>query len=161
MTHDMRCALWQVLTMVRWQSVRGFALILGLNMAATCPAQMPRAGEVSASVTHAAVERANSKIDAAKGTQIDWNDVLSTDKVGRARVVLDDQSILTLGSRSRRTVIKHDSASQQTELELKFGRIRCQVKPLTGAGSSFRLRTPDAVVGVIGTDFGADSSVPG
>jgi hypothetical protein len=122
-----------------------------------------RAGEVAAEVTHASIERvgAKSRVEAAKGTEIDWQDVLSTDSAGRARLRLDDSSVLTLGSNSKLRVVQHDATAQQTELELRTGKIRCQISPLKGANSSFRLHTPSAVVGVIGTDFGADASVPG
>lgn len=132
---------------------------------ASAQAAPQRAGEVTAEATHASIARVadptTSRLEAVKGTQVDWEDSLSTDRSGRARILLDDQSILTLGSNSRLRVVKHDASSQQTELELGYGRIRCQVNKLTGAKSSFRLRTPTAVAGVIGTDFGADASVKG
>src|SRR5581483_11058474 len=53
------------------------------------------------------------------------------------------------------------AASQQTYLELKYGRIRAQIAKITQSGGSFELRTQTAVAGVIGTDFGADDSQPG
>lgn len=89
-----------------------------------------------------------------------WGDVLRTGARGRLRIRLNDSSLLSLGSSSTLRVVKHDAGSQQTSLELGYGRIRCRVSKLTGAGASFDLRTPTAVAGVIGTDFGADSSTP-
>lgn len=82
-----------------------------------------------------------------------WNDDLKTDKTGRMRVGLKDGSILSLGSDSELKVVQHDAASQQTELQLNYGRLRSRVVSLTKTGSKFEVRTPTAVAGVIGTDF--------
>src|SRR5690242_17161006 len=113
-------------------------IVVFLVVAAVAGAQTvpQRAGQVAAEAAHASIVRAAGKsaapVEAAKGTEVDWDDTLSTDASGRARIVLDDQSILTLGSNSRLRVIKHDASSQQTELELGLGRIRCQVNQLNG-----------------------------
>lgn len=99
--------------------------------------------------------------EASKNAPLQWGDLVRTEAAGRARIVLEDQSVLTLGSNSMLRVVQHDHRSQQTALELAYGRIRCQVKQITSNKSRFQLRTPTAVAGVIGTDFGADSSNPG
>ncbi|HUQ50115.1 MAG TPA: FecR domain-containing protein [Terriglobales bacterium] len=121
-------------------------------------------GHVSAVIPKASVFRPvkgrNVGTVANKGDKVFWGDILRTEAAGRARIVLQDQSILTLGSNSTLRIVKHDSESQQTALELGYGRIRCQVSRLTSGKGSFELRTPTAVAGVIGTDFGADSSDP-
>jgi ferric-dicitrate binding protein FerR (iron transport regulator) len=95
-----------------------------------------------------------------QGDEVLWGDRLRTDKKGRARVTLDDRSMLSLGSDSELVIQQHDSESHQTFLELLYGKIRCRVTQITPSGR-FQLRTPNAVAGVRGTDFGADSSVPG
>jgi hypothetical protein len=50
-------------------------------------------------------------------------------------------------------IVKHDIATQQTELELSVGRLRGQVVKLTKPGASFQVKTQTAVIGVVGTDF--------
>lgn len=84
---------------------------------------------------------------------VQWNDLLQTNPSGRLRVSLRDGSILSLGSNSQMRVVQHDAATQQTTLELLFGRLRSQVVKLTQPNSRFEVRTPTAVAGVIGTDF--------
>lgn len=86
-----------------------------------------------------------------------WNDLLKTDTAGRARVGLHDGSILSLGSNAQLRVIQHDATSQQTSLQLEYGKMRSQVVHLTKNGSKFEVRTPTAVIGVIGTDFFVDA----
>jgi len=87
---------------------------------------------------------------------INWNDVLKTDATGRMRIALDDGSLLSIGTDSQLRVVQHNAKTQQTQLELGFGRLRSQVVKLTRLGSSFEVRTPTAVAGVIGTDFFLD-----
>src|SRR4051812_17125396 len=52
-----------------------------------------------------------------------WNDQLQTNAAGRMRVNLRDGSILSLGSNSQMHVVQHDAATQQTSLEMLFGRL--------------------------------------
>jgi len=85
--------------------------------------------------------------------QVQWNDQLQTNNTGRLRLNLRDGSILSLGSNSQMRVVQHDAITQQTTLELLFGRLRSQVVKLTKSNSHFEVRTPTAVAGVIGTDF--------
>ena len=82
-----------------------------------------------------------------------WNDLLKTDATGRVRANLADGSLLSLGSASQMRVVQHDAATQQTSLELNYGRLRSRVVKLTQPGGKFEVTTPHAVCGVIGTDF--------
>jgi hypothetical protein len=107
------------------------------------------AGEISALIPQAT---RNGNIAAAK-ERVFWNDTLRTEGAGRARVTLQDGSILSLGSNSELKVVQHDPASQQTELELNYGRLRSKVTPITKPGGKFTVKTPTASAGVIGTDF--------
>jgi len=85
--------------------------------------------------------------------QVQWNDELQTNSTGRLRMSLRDGSILSLGSNSQLRVVQHNAATQQTTLEILFGRLRSQVVKLTQPNGKFEVRTPTAVAGVIGTDF--------
>lgn len=82
-----------------------------------------------------------------------WNDLLQTAQNGRLRAGLTDGSILSLGSNSQLRVLQHDAASQQTSLEIGYGKMRDKVVKITQPNGKFEVRTPNAVIGVIGTDF--------
>jgi ferric-dicitrate binding protein FerR (iron transport regulator) len=84
---------------------------------------------------------------------LEWNDVLKTEQKGRLRASLTDGSILSVGSNSELRVVQHDAASQQTELEMNLGKVRSKVVKVTQPGGKFEMKTPNAVIGVIGTDF--------
>jgi len=85
-----------------------------------------------------------------------WGDVINTGHLSRARVALDDGSILSVGSDSNMTVQKHDAGSQQTDLDLNFGRVRAKAVDLAKPNAHFEIRTPAGVAGVVGTDFVID-----
>jgi hypothetical protein len=108
-----------------------------------------RAGEISAMIPAAT---RNSTPAKAKD-ELDWNDLLRTEHSGRVRAGLTDGSILSLGSDTELRIVKHDAASQQTALEMNFGKVRSQVIKITNPGGKFELKTPNAVIGVIGTNF--------
>ncbi len=118
------------------------------------------AGRVTAVLNTGTIERGAppnpAKIAAEQGTKVQWNDVLTTADDGRLRVLLRDQSILSLGSKSRMVVVQHNPAIQQTALEVTYGRLRARVTEITQSSGSFEIRTPTAVAGVIGTDFVVD-----
>jgi hypothetical protein len=85
-----------------------------------------------------------------------WGDVINTGHLSRARVALDDGSLLSVGSDSNMTVAKHDAGSQQTDLELNFGRVRAKAVDLAKPNAHFEIRTPAGVAGVVGTEFVMD-----
>jgi hypothetical protein len=107
------------------------------------------AGQINALIPAAT---RNAKPAKAKD-DLQWNDLLKTDHGGRLRAGLADGSILSLGSNSELKVVQHDAASQQTSLEMNFGKVRSQVVKIAQPGGKFEMKTPNAVIGVIGTDF--------
>ncbi|HUR37197.1 MAG TPA: FecR family protein, partial [Terriglobales bacterium] len=125
----------------------------------------PKAGNISALLPTAKITRGTGQnktvTTANKGDDVVWNDLIQTEKGGRARILLNDQSVISLGSQAELRIIKHDNRSQQTAMQLTYGRVRLQVSTITRDAGRFELRTPTAVAGVIGTEFGTDSSLPG
>ena len=138
---------------------------VGQGRADSGPDVPAKAGNITALLPVAHLVRGAGKTavitDAKKGDELVWNDLVKTEKGGRARITLSDQSILSLGSQAELRIVKHDARTQQTSLQMAYGRVRAQVASITRDGGSFELRTPTAVAGVIGTDFGVDSSVSG
>src|ERR1700683_3785162 len=117
----------------------------------------PQGGSQRAGQIDALIPAATRNAQAAKAKdEIDWNDLLKTTRSGRVRAGLTDGSILSVGSDSELRVVQHDGTSQQTSLELNYGKVRNQVTTITKAGGKYELKTPNAVIGVIGTDFVAE-----
>src|SRR5215469_4225504 len=112
-----------------------------------------RAGEVSRVIPAVSLTRGSKSMTANAKTPVDWQDVLSTQANGRARVSLDDGSVLNVGSDSSVKVVKHDAGAQQTDLEVTVGKIRSQAQKISQPSGKFEVHTPAGVAGVVGTDF--------
>jgi len=115
-----------------------------------------RAGEIARLIPAVTITRGASSLSGAEKTAVDWQDILNTQSGGRARVALDDGSLLNVGSDSVLQVVKHDAAAQQTALELVSGKMRAQAKKLSLPGARFEVKTASGVAGVVGTDFYID-----
>ncbi len=112
-----------------------------------------RAGEVSRVIPAAQIARGLKTITASPKSVVDWEDLVNTQVNGRARVALDDGSVLNVGSESSMKVEKHDAGAQQTQLELAYGKLRSQAQKIAKPDGKFEVHTPAGVAGVVGTDF--------
>jgi hypothetical protein len=94
-----------------------------------------------------------SAVPAQRNDPVYWQDVVRTERRGRVRIGLLDGSILNVGSESSLTITKHDPATQETQVDLIYGRIRARAVRIMQPSGSFKVRTPVAVTGVVGTRF--------
>ena len=146
---------------MKTKSPYAFGLALFLTLAIGLPsdllaapqAAVQRAGEVSRVIPAVSIARGSKTVTASTKTIVDWLDVLNTQASARARIALDDGSVLNVGSESSLKVVKHDGGAQQTELELAYGKLRSQAQKITKPDGKFEVRTPAGVAGVVGTDF--------
>jgi hypothetical protein len=112
-----------------------------------------KAGQISRAIPDVAIARGAQQLPAPVKALVDWGDVVRTGDGGRARVALDDGSVLNVGSSSNLTVTQHNSAAQQTQIELTYGRVRSQVVKQAKPNAKFEIHTSVGVAGVVGTDF--------
>jgi len=137
----------------------GAALALALAGPAAAQSPTKRAGDVRAIVPTGFLRSGTApEKEVQRNDVVKWQDVTRTARRGRMRIVLDDGSILNVGSESQLTIVQHDAATQQTDLELSYGRLRSTVTRLAKPGAGFRVRTPVANAGVVGTRFIVRSS---
>lgn len=126
------------------------ALLVATPMfAADTPAGTQKAGEVKALIPAASRNTQPVKVK----DNLQWNDLLSTDTQGRLRAGLTDGSILSLGSNSQLRVVESNAQTQQTSIDMSYGKLRNQVVKITRPDGKYEVRTANAVIGVIGTDF--------
>ena len=129
------------------------SLVLPPDIAAQAAATGQPAGQISRMIPAVHIERGGKQMKAADQAPVQWQDVVATGSQGRARITLTDGSVLNVGSDSKLKVVQHDAGSQQTELDLTFGRVRSQAVKIARPGGKFTVKTPVGVAGVVGTDF--------
>src|ERR1700685_1176252 len=105
------------------------ALVLVMCLALLIPADVAAqaaqsAGKITAVVPVVNVIRGPQQVAASTSQQVFWGDVINTGHLARARVALDDGSVLSVGSDSNLTIAKHDTGEQQTDLDLAYGQVR-------------------------------------
>lgn len=135
------------------------ALLLSLSIA--IPAEISaepqaagqRAGDIDRLIPSVSIARGSKTINATAKAIVDWLDLVNTEASGRARIALDDGSVLNVGSDSSIKVVKHDSGAQQTSLELAYGKLRTQAQKISKPDGKFEVKTAAGVAGVVGTDF--------
>jgi hypothetical protein len=108
------------------------------------------AGKVTREVPKGTVERQGKGLPLVTNDPVDWNDVVRTQDKGRLQITLTDGSVLSVGSRSEMTIVKHDADAQQTDIDLTTGTMRVDVKKITKDGGHFNVHTKTAVIGVTG-----------
>jgi hypothetical protein len=113
------------------------------------------AGKVSAAIPAESVQHPGETKEITLKIQdaVNWEDLVRTLEAGRVRIALLDGSFLNVGARSLMKITRHDPQTQQTLLEMEAGRLRGEVVKLTRPGASFQVKTPTAVIGVVGTIF--------
>lgn len=117
------------------------------------PAQGQSAGQIARMIGSVNLQHGPRVSLASSGAKVFWGDQVTTLADGRARISLDDGSILNVGSNSSLKIIQHDAANQRTDIQLAYGRLRASAVRLARPGASFQVRTPTAVAGVVGTAF--------
>ncbi len=85
------------------------------------------------------------------------NDKVETEEEANISFTFDDQSTLTLGEDAQVRITKHvynpDNGLRQTVVNVTSGMVRFVVSKAKGKGSMFKVVTPTATAGVLGTEF--------
>ena len=108
-----------------------FALVFPPNAA---PQAGQKAGQVDRVIPAVKIERGAKQMTAAAHLPVNWEDIVATEQAGRARLALDDGSVLNVGSESSLKVTKHDAGAQQTEIDLTYGRMRSRAVKIAKPG---------------------------
>src|SRR2546430_2880253 len=145
---------------MKTKSPYAFGLALLLSLLISIPADIwaapqsagQRAGEVSRVIPAVNIARSGKTISASAKTAVDWLDLVNTQMNARARIALDDGSVLNVGSESSMKIVKHDAGAQQTELELTYGKLRTQAQKIDKPDGKFEVRTPAGLAEGGGTE---------
>jgi hypothetical protein len=149
---------------MKTKSPCALALAFSLSLMIVVPADISaepqgagqKAGEIARLIPAVSIARGSKTLNASVKTAVDWLDVVNTKADGRARIALEDGSVLNVGSDSSIKVVKHDAGAQQTDLELAYGKLRTQAQKISKPDGKFEVHTAAGVAGVVGTDFYVD-----
>jgi len=102
------------------------------------------------------VQRGATREKVTKGQIVLRNDAIVTGSRGRVKIVMGDGSKVYIGAKSRVSLRKYSLRGTKllnANIHMLWGKARFFVNKLKTRSSSFRVRTPTAVLGVRGTEF--------
>src|SRR5262249_14437186 len=95
------------------------------------------------------------------GSAVPLDSIVETDEKSKVEIRLADDSILTIGPKSRLTLREFalKPESRRARLEVLVGRFRLAIAPFLTGSSDYEVHTPTAVAGVRGTVLWGDTVV--
>jgi len=132
------------------------ALLLGASMA--------RAGEAGmvAGISGApTVTRAGAAQPLKRGDSIAVGDRISTDATARVKILLSDDSVLSIGSQTEVVIdeLLLSGPSRTAKLRVLVGRFKLAIAAWFGGPTDYEIATPTAVAGVRGTVLWGDTTL--
>lgn len=128
------------------------AIVLLLAMLA------PSLGNTTKVIKRADLLRGTATIALKEGQEVAEGDKIRTQSSGRARIVLSDGSILTVGASSLLTIRAASESARAGSLDMAYGKVRAVITPSATGGKGFEIRTATAVCGVLGTTLFVDGT---
>ena len=113
-----------------------------------------RSGVVVVQINGApAVERKGKPEVLRPGDSLGLGDVVSTDAESKVRIVLADDSVLTIGPTTRLSIdeLVVEAEGRKGRLQVFAGSFKLAISKLLSGKTDYEIRTPTAVVGVRGT----------
>jgi hypothetical protein len=96
-----------------------------------------------------------------RGSSVATSDIIETDASSKVKILLNDDSVLAIGPKSRVTVTDFvlDSAGRKVGLQVLTGRFKLAIAMFFGGMTDYEIRTPTAVAGVRGTVLWGDTEL--
>lgn len=147
--------------------LRHAALVLGLAVLC-CPSKAPaaaagRTGVVAELAGEVRVERAGTPYRVRPGSTVKVGDLIRTGETGKVRLLLEDNSVLSVGPRSRIVLeaftLAIDEGRRAFDLRVLAGRFKIDIGKWFLGATEGRIQTPTAVVGVRGTVVWGDTDL--
>jgi len=96
-----------------------------------------------------------------RGSSVSTGDIVETDANSKAKIVLNDDSVLAIGPKSRVDVSSFalETGSRNVRLQVLAGRFKIAIAKFFGGSTDYEIRTPTAVAGVRGTVLWGDTEL--
>jgi len=138
-------------------------MLVALLALAVSADQSEKFGRVVLALGNVTAQQGGNAARALKaGDAVFMGDKVATDFEGRAKLLLDDRSVVSLGPKSEMELTALRSPEvPKTSVKLLFGRLWANVQKIVGADAKFDVATPNAVAGVRGTSFMVEAGPAG
>jgi hypothetical protein len=143
-----------------------FVVVLAAPPATADAAQVGRVAQLAGELSiRRAVAEAEQTLSAKRGDAVLRGDSLRTGKESLARLLMRDNSLLTLGADTQLTLSEYRVAAarerRQARLKVLIGRLWARVTSVTGTEGAYQIETGNAVAGVRGTELVVDVDASG
>ncbi len=130
-------------------------LLAGMLIFSASTAAANEIGSVVATTGGVEVRRASAGDWKAvtRGAPLYANDEIRSDGRGKAKLFFGDQSVIDIGNATEIAIKRYDTASSNSIIGLKAGRLRAFLSSEMRAADAFEVETPTAVVRTSGTVF--------
>jgi len=107
------------------------------------------------------VERAGQSTALHRGDVVAVADTVVTDATSKVKILLADDSVLTIGPKSRVILQQFmlETESRTVQLQVLAGRFKVAIAKFFGKSSDYHVTTPTAVAGVRGTVLWGDTDL--
>ena len=131
------------------------AIAFGLLSAAGSAQAAPKIGVAKTVVKLVSGEVERTRRTLAAGDQVFLNEMIRTEPRASTRIIFDDRTSLSIGSRSVVALDEFVYRPGSSSSRIVFSTTRGALRFITGKArsSAYRINTPTATIGVRGTDF--------
>lgn len=138
-----------------------YACVLILLIAFTAAAFADEVGIVAGITGAPTVTRAGAAQPLERGDSIATGDRIGTDATSRVKILLRDDSVLSIGSQTEVVVdeLLTSGGNRTGRLRVLAGRFKLAIGAWFGGTSDYEIATPTAVAGVRGTVLWGDTSL--
>lgn len=137
---------------MKTKHIKIFGIIICLALMASLVMSVDKAGEIRALKGKASVIRADKPMNAAVRDNLLLMDTVETEKDSKAKILFVDDSLLTLGERSRLLVKEYLLGDDKKRGQSVFNLIDGKVRAIVGK-NKLEINTPTAVAAARGTVF--------
>lgn len=132
-----------------------FVVLMALQILFPAPLFADAIGKFNDIRGEVSLTRANTAITPKVEGDIQTKDVVATGDKSRAKLLLTDDTLLSVGQKSRLEVTEYllDKNRRNSIVSLKAGAMHTKVEKFLEPGSKFEVHTPTAVAGARGTEW--------
>ena len=140
------------------RAARTAALVCMLTPAAASAGEAGLVARINGAPT---VQHGGKTEPLKRGSSVFTGDIVETDANSKAKIILNDDSVLAIGPKSRVDVSDFalEAGGRNVRLQVLAGRFKIAIAEFFSGSTDYEIRTPTAVAGVRGTVLWGDTEL--